>query len=143
MAPGSIPSSGSSGHGRKSPGAVPTGAQAVDVYFNEATSLAETDDVLRLRAVAAICQLLGPAPDPTFVECFRYERALALAPPGHYARMQTLRRNLPPRILLAGDYLAHLGVETAVVTGERAARDLHNTLTSPASPSSPGPSRLQ
>lgn len=110
--------------GRKSPNAVPAGGQAVDVYFNERFSSAATDDEVRARAVGAIEAMLGHAPAPAFVDVFRYERALALSPPGHYARMQTVRRSMPPHIRLAGDYLAHLGIETAVVTGERAALDI-------------------
>lgn len=132
VGPGEHPVVGIILHGRKSPNAVPPGAQLVDVYFNDRFSLAATDADARMGAVAAIDEMLGPAPSPSFIDLFRFERALALAPPGHYADMQRLRRSLPPRIQLAGDYLAHLGVETAVLTGQQAAEAIHLTLGSSA-----------
>lgn len=110
--------------GRKNPGAVPAGAQAVDAYLDETASRTSDDATARDLALRAITEMLGPSSPPSFVEVFRYERALALAPPGHYRRMQRLRSLVPPRVALAGDYLAHLGVETAVVTGEAAATRL-------------------
>jgi len=37
---------------------------------------------------------------------------------------------MPARIRLAGDYLAHAGIEAAVQAGERAAEELHRLLAS-------------
>lgn len=124
VGPGDHPVVGIILHGRKSPEAVPAGGQLVDLYFNDSATRRMTDEELIDHANTTVAEFLGSAPDPTVAEVFRYDQALAFAPPGHYERMQQVRRAMPPDITVAGDYLAHLGIETAVVTGERAALDL-------------------
>ncbi len=122
VGPGAHPVVGLILHGRKNPDAVPVGGQAIDAYLDEETSLHVDDEEAVRLAVEAARAMLGFDVGPDDAEVFRWERALAIAPPGHYARMQRLLALVPDRVALAGDYLVHLGVETAVVTGERAAR---------------------
>ena len=103
---------------------VPAGGRMSDSYFSSKATRELDDDALVNTALQQTGEILGhgfPEPD---AEVFKFDRALAVAPPGHYRAMQRLRDAMPPRIGIAGDYLAHLGVETAVVSGERAAARL-------------------
>lgn len=103
---------------------VPAGGCMTNSYFSSAATRELTDDELIETALRHVGETLGKGfPDPV-AEVFGIERALAICPPGHYRAMQELRNKMPARIGIAGDYLAHLGVETAVVSGERAARRL-------------------
>jgi oxygen-dependent protoporphyrinogen oxidase len=124
VGPGDHPAVGIILHAGRTPGGVPAGAQLASVYLNDRFSRGASDEEGVARARRAIDELLGPSGAPAFARCFTWDRALALCPPGHYGRMQRLRRALPPRIQLAGDYLAQLGVETAVRTGELAAHEV-------------------
>lgn len=128
VGPGAHPVVGLILHGRKNPGGVPEGGQAIDAYLDEETSLHVDDDEAVALATEAARVMLGVEVVPDHAEVFRFERALALAPPGHYARMQRLQSLVPERLALAGDFLVHLGVETAVVTGERAAERVDGML---------------
>ncbi|MGU3652791.1 protoporphyrinogen/coproporphyrinogen oxidase [Mycolicibacterium sp. A43C] len=103
---------------------VPAGARMTDSYFSSEATRRLDDDELIAVAQRHVGEILGSRYPQPEAEVFRFDRALATCPPGHYARMRDLRASMPPRIRLAGDYLAHLGVETAVVSGERAARQL-------------------
>ncbi|MGN7780414.1 protoporphyrinogen/coproporphyrinogen oxidase [Mycolicibacterium sp. 22603] len=106
---------------------VPGGARMTDSYFSCEATRRLGDDELIAVAQRHVGEILGSRYPQPEAEVFRFDRALAICPPGHYARMRDLRASMPPRIGLAGDYLAHLGVETAVVSGERAARQLLNS----------------
>ncbi len=111
-------------HGKKSPQNVPEGGQLINVFTNNKASQEFNTDTLCEMAINQVNQWLGGNCRPDFIECNVHERALAYAPPGHYQKMQSLRRAMPHGVVLAGDYLAHLGVETAIVSGERAGIEL-------------------
>jgi protoporphyrinogen/coproporphyrinogen III oxidase len=106
------------------PDAVPPGAEAVGVYFYTPPLAAMTDDDITRAALGAVTEAYGPAPDPSFVRVFRYQRGLSIAGPGHYATMNSLHAEMPDGLYLAGDYFAHAGVEAAVFSAERAANRL-------------------
>lgn len=106
----------------RSSASVPDGAKSVDVYFSHDFTRVADDETVAKAALAGIREICGPSADPDESEVFRFDRALGICPPGHYAAMAALRRDVPHGIELAGDYLAHLGIETAVVSGERAAQ---------------------
>ncbi|KGB83385.1 hypothetical protein JT55_02310 [Rhodovulum sp. NI22] len=109
---------------RRHPDAVPPGGEAVGVYFYTPPLSNMSDDEIRAEAVSAVTEVFGKAPDPDFVELFRYRRGLSIAAPGHYRTLNSLHAEMPEGICLAGDYFAHAGVEAAVLSGERAANTL-------------------
>lgn len=105
----------------RQPSAVPPGGEAVGVYFYTPPIENMTDDEIERAAVDAVAEAYGPAPDPSFVQLFRYKRGLSIAGPGHYATMNAIHSEMPDGIHLAGDYFAHAGVEAAIFSGELAA----------------------
>jgi protoporphyrinogen/coproporphyrinogen III oxidase len=109
------------------PHSVPDGGEAVGVYFYTPPLAHMTDDDIIASALAAITEVYGSAPDPSFVELFHYERGLSIANPGHYTTLNSLHAEMPTGIYLAGDYFAHAGVEAAVFSGELAANRLTST----------------
>lgn len=102
------------------PGTVPPGGEAVGVYFYTPPLAYMTDEQIKQAAIDAATQAYGPAPEPDFVELFHYKRGLSIAGPGHYATINSVHRDMPQGIALAGDYFAHAGVEAAIVSGEQA-----------------------
>ena len=96
----------------------------MSIYLNDRFSRGATDEEAIERAGTAVTELIGAAPDPAFTVVFDHAKGLSLAPPGHYAAMQAARRAMPSRLQLAGEYLAHLGVESAVQSGEQAAIEM-------------------
>jgi oxygen-dependent protoporphyrinogen oxidase len=106
------------------PGAVPAGGEAVGVYFYTPPLAEMSEEEIRRAAVDAARAAFGPAPEPSFVHLFHYERGLSIAGPGHYATLNSVHQELPPGIHLAGDYFAHAGVEAALFSGELAAQRL-------------------
>ncbi|WP_028935529.1 protoporphyrinogen/coproporphyrinogen oxidase [Pseudonocardia spinosispora] len=117
---------------RRHPNAVPEGGEAVGVYFYTPPLAGMTDDDIARSAVDTVHEVYGPAPEPTFVHVFHYQRGLSIANPGHYATLDSLHAEMPDGIHLAGDYFAHAGVEAAVFSGELAANRL--MATSPTRP---------
>jgi oxygen-dependent protoporphyrinogen oxidase len=109
---------------RRHPDAVPAGGEAVGVYFYTPPLATMSDDDIKREAVTAVTEVFGAAPEPKFVHLFRYKRGLSIAGPGHYATLNALHAEMPARVVLAGDYFAHAGVEAAVLSGERAAERL-------------------
>ena len=106
---------------KRHPKSVPAGGEAVGVYFYTPPLEHMSDDAIVKSALDAVLEVYGPAPEPDFVELFHYRRGLSIANPGHYARLDSLHREMPPGIYLAGDYFAHAGVEAAIFSGELAA----------------------
>lgn len=115
-------------HSRRHPGSVPEGGEVAGVYFNTPPLAHMSDEDIKREAVEAARQAFGPAPEPSFVHLFRYDRGLTIARPGHYATLDSVHREMPPRIHLAGDYFSQAGVEAAVLSGERAGLQLHKEL---------------
>lgn len=113
---------------RRHPGSVPAGGEAVGVYFNTPPLARMSDEDIRREAVEGAVRAFGPAPEPTFVHLFRYEKGLTIAKPGHYERLEAIYDKMPPRVYLAGDYFSQAGVEAAVFSGERAALKLDEAL---------------
>lgn len=111
-------------HGRRSPGSVPKGGQAVGVYLNTPPLADMTDEDVKQEALKQVHSAFGDAPEPSFVQLFRYDNGLTIARPGHYDRLDALHALLPPKVSLAGDYFSQAGVEAAVYSGERAAMEL-------------------
>ncbi|HEX8065570.1 MAG TPA: FAD-dependent oxidoreductase [Thermoleophilaceae bacterium] len=104
---------------------VPPGADVIDVYFNDraSRSMGEDDAVAAARDEAA--EFLGAeVPEPVRSHVFARERAIVVPGPGHYAEMVKVRRELPARLRLAGDYFSVTVVESAIRSGDRAAREL-------------------
>lgn len=103
---------------------VPDGARLMNSYFSSAATRAMSDEEIIDVALTHVRDIFGAGFTEPAASVVRFDVALATSPPGHYARMRELRAGLPRGLALAGDYLAHLGVETAVVSGERAAEAL-------------------
>lgn len=108
-------------HNRRNPGSVPPGGEVAGIYFNTPPLAQMSDEDIKREAVAAAIQAFGPAPEPTFVHLFRYDRGLTIAKPGHYRTLDSVHAEIPAGIYLAGDYFSQAGVEAAVFSGERAA----------------------
>ncbi|MDX9786238.1 MAG: FAD-dependent oxidoreductase [Desulfobacterales bacterium] len=113
---------------RRNPGSVPKGGEAVGVYFYTPPLARMTDEDIKNEALMAVTEVFGAAPPPSFVELFHYKRGLSIAGPGHYGTLNSLHKEMPKGIALAGDYFAHAGVEAAVLSGERAANRLMDAL---------------
>jgi oxygen-dependent protoporphyrinogen oxidase len=111
-------------HGRRLPASVPNGAQMVGVYFNTPPLKDMSDDNIKEEAVKQVNAAFGQAQKPSFVHLFRYEKGLTIAKPGHYKMLDKVHSLLPEGIKLAGDYFSQAGVEAAVHSGERAAKNL-------------------
>ena len=112
-------------HGRRLPASVPNGAQMVGVYFNTPPLKNMSDDDIKEEAVRQVNAAFGQAQKPNFVHLFRYKKGLTIAKPGHYKMLDKVHSLLPEGIELAGDYFSQAGVEAAVHSGERAAKNLH------------------
>jgi protoporphyrinogen/coproporphyrinogen III oxidase len=111
---------------RRSPAAVPDGAEVLDVYFTPWASRDRSDSELVRGAHAAIRELLGaPVPRPLFELVFRDAHGLAAPRPGRSAELLATRAALPDRVAVVGDYVSFGGVELAVRTGEWGAERLH------------------
>jgi protoporphyrinogen/coproporphyrinogen III oxidase len=111
-------------HSRRNPGSVPKGCEVVGVYFNTPPLAHMSDEDIKREAIAAAIEAFGPAPEPTFVHLFRYDRGLTIAVPGHYSTLDSVHKDMPRNIFLAGDYFSQAGVEAAVFSGEQAAMRL-------------------
>lgn len=111
-------------HGRRLPASVPNGAQMVGVYFNTPPLKDMSDDNIKEEAVKQVNAAFGQAQKPSFVHLFRYKKGLTIAKPGHYKMLDKVHSLLPESIELAGDYFSQAGVEAAVHSGERAAKNL-------------------
>ena len=108
-------------HGRRSPNSVPEGGQAVGVYFNTPPLAKMSDEDIEQEALKQVHAAFGEAPEPNFVQLFRYDNGLTIAKPGHYERLDQVHELMPENVSLAGDYFSQAGVEAAVYSGERAA----------------------
>lgn len=115
-------------HNRRNPGSVPAGAEVAGVYFNTPPLANMSDEDIKREAVEIAMKAFGPAPEPTFVHLFRYDRGLTIAKPGHYTTLDSVHKEMPKGIFLAGDYFSQAGVEAAVFSGELAALKLNNAL---------------
>lgn len=111
-------------HGRRSPNSVPNGGQAVGVYFNTPPLATMSDQDIEQEALKQVRAAFGEAPNPSFVQLFRYDNGLTIAKPGHYDQLDAVHELLPAHVRLAGDYFSQAGVEAAVYSGERAAIEL-------------------
>lgn len=110
----------------RQPEAVPPGGEAVGVYFYTPPLAKMTDTDIEREALMAVTEVFGAAPEPDFVQLFRYKRGLSIAGPGHYGILNSIHTKMPQGIVLAGDYFAHAGVEAAVLSGELAANRLYS-----------------
>lgn len=108
-------------HNRRNPGSVPPGGEVAGVYFNTPPLAHMSDEDIKREALEAAVRAFGPAPEPTFVHLFRYDRGLTIAKPGHYRTLDSVHAEIPQGVFLAGDYFSQAGVEAAVFSGERAA----------------------
>jgi protoporphyrinogen/coproporphyrinogen III oxidase len=108
-------------HSRRHPASVPQGGEVAGVYFNTPPLANMSDDDIKREALEAAERSFGPAPTPSFVHLFRYDRGLTIAGPGHYATMDSVHKEMPKGVYLAGDYFSQAGVEAAVFSGEQAA----------------------
>ena len=67
-----------------------------------------------------------------FTRVYRWKEAVCMAPPGMFAAMDNVRRNLSrqiPNLALAGDYMGVPSVNGAVASGISAAEDIADQLT--------------
>ena len=115
-------------HSRRNPGSVPPGGEAVGVYFNTPPLAHMSDEDIKREAVEAAYAAFGKAPPPDFVHLIHYDRGLSIAKPGHYGTLDSVHKEMPKGIFLAGDYFSQAGVEAAVFSGEQAAERLHNAI---------------
>lgn len=115
-------------HSRRNPGSTPKGGEVAGVYFNTPPLAHMSDEDIKREAVEIAVRAFGPAPEPSFVHLFRYDRGLTIAKPGHYRTMDAVHRDMPRGVVLAGDYFSQAGVEAAVFSGEQAAQKLDQYL---------------
>lgn len=115
-------------HSRRHPSSVPKGGEVAGVYFNPPPLAHMSDEDIKREAVEAATRAFGTAPEPTFVHLFRYDRGLTIAKPGHYGTLDSVHREMPRGVTLAGDYFSQAGVEAAVFSGELAALNLDKAL---------------
>ncbi|WP_028936112.1 protoporphyrinogen/coproporphyrinogen oxidase [Pseudonocardia spinosispora] len=108
---------------RRAAGSTPEGGQTVSVYFDRAQAPADDEKQVVDLAREAVDTAFGPAV-PDFHQVFDMDVALIAPVPGHYRRMRAARDLMPDDIRLAGDFLTHSGIESALRSGEQAARDL-------------------
>jgi len=110
---------------RRQVSAVPPGGELVGVYFTTPPLEHMSDEDIKREALDTVHRAFGePSEKPEFVELFHYDKGLNIAKPGAYGTLDAMRRELPPGIVLAGDYFAQAGIEAAVFSGERAANQL-------------------
>lgn len=115
-------------HSRRNPSSVPKGGEVAGVYFNTPPLATMSDDDIKREALEAATRAFGAAHPPTFVHLFRYDRGLTIARPGHYGTLDSVHKEMPKGVFLAGDYFSQAGVEAAVFSGEQAAVLLHNAV---------------
>ena len=115
-------------HSRRHPSSVPQGGEVAGVYFNTPPLAHMSDEDIKREAVEAATRAFGAAPEPKFVHLFRYDRGLTIAKPGHYGTLDSVHREMPRGVTLAGDYFSQAGVEAAVFSGELAALTLEKAL---------------
>lgn len=115
-------------HSRRHPASVPKGGEVAGVYFNTPPLASMSDEDIKREALEAAERSFGHAPAPSFVHLFRYDRGLTIAGPGHYATLDSVHKEMPKSVYLAGDYFSQAGVEAAVFSGERAALLLDKSL---------------
>lgn len=117
---------------RRAPYAVPRGGQTVSVYFDRDQAPESDEEQVVARARGAVDRAFGVA-TPDFHRVFGMDVALIAPTPWHYESMRRARDAMPDTIRLAGDYLSHSGIEAALDSGERAARDVLASSVSPRS----------
>ena len=108
---------------RRSAGSTPVGGQTVSVYFDHTHAPGLDERQVVDLAREAVDRAFGPAV-PDFHQVFSMDVALIAPVPGHYRKMRAARDIMPDRIRLAGDFLTHSGIESALRSGEQAANDL-------------------
>lgn len=110
----------------------PAGHSLLYFYYDDAvaeSAAAKRDDELVVQC-AGIAEKLFPelAGQLDMNHVTRWPQAVPMPAPGIYKRMHQVRQNLDAqstgRVQLAGDYLSCVGQNTAVVYGNRAARNL-------------------
>lgn len=109
--------------GHRRPGSAPGGGQVVSVYFDGPRSADLTEQSLVPAALDVLRQVHGDVP-PDATVTYHRDYGLSTAAPGHYRRMQALLDDQPVDVRLAGDYFTQSGIESAYVSGERAAADV-------------------
>lgn len=114
---------------RRQKSAVPEGGELVGVYFTTPPLEHMTDEQIEQEALDYVHRTFGKTDiEPAFVKLFHYNKGLNIAKPGAYKALDNLRNELPDRVFLAGDYFSQAGVEAAVFSGERAAKQLLGTI---------------
>jgi oxygen-dependent protoporphyrinogen oxidase len=110
---------------RRQKSAVPPGGEMVGVYFTTPPLEHMSDDDIIAEAIKETHRAFGKTDiEPDHIELFHYNKGLNIAKPGAYGMLDGLRNELPQGVFLAGDYFAQAGVEAAVFSGERAAKQL-------------------
>lgn len=110
---------------RRQRSAVPEGGELVGVYFTTPPLEYMSDEDIKNEALKWIHKTFGePTEEPDFVKLFHYKKGLNIARPGAYKQLDKLRKEMPEGIFLAGDYFSQAGIEAAVYSGERAAKQL-------------------
>lgn len=108
---------------RRRPAGLLGGSELIDVYFGDRASRRLDRDAAVAAAISAVERHLdGPLPAPAFEEVINQPLALSAPRPGELAGRTELV--LPANVAVAGDHIAMAAVETAVRSGEVAARKL-------------------
>lgn len=114
----------------KSSGLVPDGCQVVAVHLSAGASGRCSDlQAIAFSRDAVRCLLPDTDEPPVFVRVTRWRRALPVSEVRLLAQLQAIRDHMPRSLRLAGDYFSLASIESAVRSGQRAARDLHMHLT--------------
>ncbi len=106
------------------------------MYYDDAVAerATEKSDDERITECVAFVDRVFPelAGHRDMAHVTRWPRAVPMPAPGIYRKMYEVRNNLDAnrasRVQLAGDYLSCVGQNTAIVHGEKAARNLIDNL---------------
>lgn len=123
----------------KAPDRVPAGRGLIGAYWDPAWVAGHwtaDDERTTADALAGIARVLPEVPDLVrFMSVHRWPHGVLVAEPGTYSRLARLHAAYPrdSRIQLAGDYIGGSTTNSALCSGERAARAVQAALEAPAS----------
>jgi oxygen-dependent protoporphyrinogen oxidase len=114
----------------KAPGRAPAGAGLISTFWRHHWGRAHWDDtderLVELALPAFVRMFPGVEPAIRFAHVQRWRHALLRTPPGRYSSLARFHAETGPRgrVRFAGDWLAASSTNSAIATGDRAARML-------------------
>lgn len=108
---------------RREPPVAATGTELIDIYFGDRASRELGEKEATVIAIDSVKRHLGVAlPRARIVTSVRHRNAISVPRPGELAQRRPLQ--LPAGVFVAGDHVSMGSMETAVRSGERAAREV-------------------